>query len=307
MACLGRKNLQQAFEIAIAKEQVDENLFNFRFYDQKDIDKFNEDVKRLRIFKHAASNKPDKTTESRFSKAVEKIKNDLNWKYKYEASPLLPAKRTVSELSYANDEFKRMDYSKALERKPKVVIADAAETTDGRLLGSAAHLLISNLDITKPINTESVEQTRQNLIAQQAISPTIAKRLDANLILAFFDSELGRLAMDNANTVWREWPFTFTIPADQLHFLEETEVQVTAAGETIIVQGIIDMLIKTGSGLVVIDFKTDNVTERQAVKRAESYKRQLDLYAQAAFAVLKIPVASKWLYFLKPAQSVQIR
>jgi ATP-dependent helicase/nuclease subunit A len=302
----GQKKLLKAFGVKINNEQADEDLFELRMYNQKDIDEFNEKINRLRTFKNTASGKPDKQTMSRFSKSVEKIKNDLSWKYKYRGASLLPAKRTVSELSYENDEFKKYDYSKAFERKPKAALASVLQTADARLIGAAAHLLISNLDLAKPINAESLEQTRQNLIARQMISPQLARELELSSVLAFFESELGRLVLDKTNIVWREWPFTFTIPANQLNILEGTETKMTAAGETIIVQGIIDMLIKADSGLILIDFKTDNISASQAAGRAENYRRQLELYAQAAFSVLKVPVASKWLYFLKPQKAVQI-
>lgn len=301
-----QQNLQHAFGIANAKDKTDD-LFNFTLYNSKDISRFNEEIRKRRLFKNIDSYKPDKAIESNFSNVVEKIKKDLEWKYQFQAAPLLPAKRTVSEISYSNDEFKRLDYSKALERKPKSLLAETANIIDGRILGSAAHLLISTLDISKPINSKAIEQAKQNLVAQQTISSVVAEKIQANSILAFFEGDLGKLALNKANTVWREWPFTFTIPAEQLQQLEQIPAEAASTGETIIVQGIIDMLIKTADGLVLIDFKTDNVTDKQAEKRAQEYKTQIELYAQAATAVLKIPVASKWLYFLKLAKSVQIK
>ena len=302
-----QKTLHQAFGTNFEEGNAGENLFTFRRYGQQHIKEFTEYVERLRLGKQAAVSKPDTTTQPQLLKAVEEIKKDLNWKYRFEAVSLLPAKRTVSELSYVNDDFKKIDYSKALERKP-MILTDVSDTVDSRQLGTAAHLLISNLDITKPITPESIEQTRQNLIAEKIISPALAQKLDSNPILAFFNSDLGRQTLNPANTVWREWPFTFSIPAAkwQPDTATQTDIQAITAEETIIVQGIIDMIIKTKSGLIVIDFKTDSVSARQAAERAQNYKRQLDLYAQAAFAVLKIPVAAKWLYFLKPLQAVQI-
>ena len=84
--------------------------------------------------------------------------------------------------------------------------------------------------------------------------------------------------------------------------------------ETVIVQVIIDMLIRTPQGLVIIDFKTDNVTSSQVNQRAELYRRQLDLYSRAASAILgrrqaslKSESIAKWLYFLTPACAFEIK
>jgi len=76
--------------------------------------------------------------------------------------------------------------------------------------------------------------------------------------------------------------------------------------EVIIVQGIIDMLIKTPEGLLVIDFKTDDVAGEQIAERSNLYQRQLELYGRAAEAILKLKVSGRWLYFLKPGCAVEV-
>jgi len=91
------------------------------------------------------------------------------------------------------------------------------------------------------------------------------------------------------------------------------------AEDTIIVQGIIDMLIRTPleipqpfltgrtpQGLLVIDFKTDKIPADRVPQRAKIYRRQLDLYARAASAILKSDTITKYLYFLTPSQAVQL-
>jgi ATP-dependent exoDNAse (exonuclease V) beta subunit len=81
---------------------------------------------------------------------------------------------------------------------------------------------------------------------------------------------------------------------------------VESIRDTIIVQGIIDLLIRTPQGLVIIDFKTDNITTKQVPQRAELYRQQLELYAQAASAILKDSLLAKWLYFLASGCSVEV-
>ena len=70
--------------------------------------------------------------------------------------------------------------------------------------------------------------------------------------------------------------------------------------EIIIVQGIIDMLVKTPNGLAVIDFKTDNIAAEEVAQQAGLYRRQLELYCRAASEILKTKLLGKWLYFLTP-------
>jgi ATP-dependent exoDNAse (exonuclease V) beta subunit len=58
--------------------------------------------------------------------------------------------------------------------------------------------------------------------------------------------------------------------------------------------------------LIIIDFKTDNISAAEAPARAELYRQQLDLYARAASAILKSPPSAKYLYFLMPGRVIEV-
>ncbi|GAI92516.1 unnamed protein product, partial [marine sediment metagenome] len=90
--------------------------------------------------------------------------------------------------------------------------------------------------------------------------------IDKEAILKFFDSDLGRMIFDTENTILREWPFTFALPASE--FPDSSHERRATSDEVIIVQGIIDMLVRTPQGLVIIDFKTDNVTSWEITRCA---------------------------------------
>jgi len=66
------------------------------------------------------------------------------------------------------------------------------------------------------------------------------------------------------------------------------------------------MLIRTPQGLIVIDFKTDNITAGHATQRAELYRGQLDLYARAAAKILNAESIAEHLYFLTPRVVVRL-
>ena len=72
----------------------------------------------------------------------------------------------------------------------------------------------------------------------------------------------------------------------------------------VVLQGIIDLLIQTPHGLVVIDFKTDNISAAQAFDRAELYRTQLETCAKAAAKILSAESTSGHLYFLTPRVAI---
>ena len=80
-----------------------------------------------------------------------------------------------------------------------------------------------------------------------------------------------------------------------------------AAGETILLQGVVDCCFETAEGLTVVDFKTDHVfTVAEVRRRAEHYRTQLEAYSRALERVLEQKVARRVLYFLAAGETVDI-
>jgi len=300
----GRKILHEAFETGLAERAIGDDLFSFKLYDRSDLKQLAETIMRLKAGK---STRPSTTSKKLRPKQqepqlLEQVKSSLTWRYRFSDAALLPAKSSVTQLTHGNDEYMKFDYSGALDRRPRALMItepDSDEPLDGRLIGTSTHLVISKLDLARPVTRESIEKTIEKLQADGAIVPAVAERIDAESILTFFETEQGKLIFDPANKLWREWPFTFALPAPGW---ENSSV----AEDTIVVQGIIDLLVRTAQGLVVIDFKTDKITAGQAEERAELYRWQLELYSRAACAIMKDKPAGRWLYFLTPRVSVEV-
>jgi len=297
-----QKVLHGAFETGLAERAADEGLFSFHLHGQADLRRLSEFVIGLKSGK--SSRRPESPRKARpgrkESSLFAQVKRSLAWSYRFSDAPLLPAKSSVTQLTHNNDEYVQQDYRRAMERRPGVLVIaepDLHEPLDARLIGTATHLVLSQLDITALITIDAIERTKEKLVAEGAIAPAVAVRIDMAAILEFFRSEQGGWARDPANTVWREWPFTFALPAGEL---------ADTSDETVIVQGIIDLLVRTAEGLVVIDFKTDRIAAEQVEERAEFYRRQLELYSRAACAILTAKPAGRWLYFLTCGVCVEV-
>jgi ATP-dependent helicase/nuclease subunit A len=311
-----RKSLHKAFETGLLEECGDGDLFSLNVYGQSELGQLCKYVDKLKEGKsrRAAPKRKKGGVKRAESKLLREVKESLGWRYGFGGAPVLPAKLSVTELTHQEDEFVRLDYSKALERRPRaVLVGDLAGQIDGRLVGTATHLVISELNLGETITEEAIGQVKERLVAEGGISEAAAERIDSGSIKAFFDSELGRMVLDGKNTVWREWPFTFAVPADVVARVPSLVSQATGEkvevgkDETVVVQGIIDMLIRTAQGLVVIDFKTDDISGKEVAGRAELYRGQLEVYGRAAGAILNSKVVGKWLYFLTPRREFEIK
>ena len=338
-----RRNLHNVFETGLQKQAIDDDLFSLKLYGQTELRRLCRYVLKLKRTKStrpapaAKKLKPKREGASLLSQ----VKKSFAWRYTFGDAPILAAKQSVTELTHRSSEYARADYSRALGRQPGAAAAagtDLAGPVEGRLIGTATHLVIAQLDLSKAINKGAIEKTKEKLLVDGAITEAVAEHIDTESIITFFESELGRIALARENSVWREWLFTFALdvgwamptisclvcgahPASDerpatspirnstmgtVNIIEEGKISNGASDETIIVQGIIDMLIRTPQGLVVIDFKTDNVTAEHVAERAKNYRRQLELYGRAASAILKEKLLAKWLYFLTPGCAVEV-
>ena len=73
-----------------------------------------------------------------------------------------------------------------------------------------------------------------------------------------------------------------------------------------ILEGLIDLAFDDGTGLTIIDYKTDDVPEQRLVEHAQGYRLQVGAYALAAQRVFgELPRAAS-LLFLRAAREVPV-
>ena len=95
--------------------------------------------------------------------------------------------------------------------------------------------------------------------------------------------------MIEAKEVQREKPFYINIPAKEI-YKDDLE-------ENVLVQGVIDLYYISSDGeLVLVDFKTDYVENRDEKILIDKYKVQLDLYKRALSQALNRNVDRVYIY-----------
>ena len=98
----------------------------------------------------------------------------------------------------------------------------------------------------------------------------------------------------------REYRFTLLIEASRYD-------PHAAAGDTMLLQGVVDCCFETEEGITVVDFKTDRVfSEEEIHSRAEVYRPQLEAYSIALEQVLEKKVVRRVLYFLPAGKAKEV-
>jgi ATP-dependent helicase/nuclease subunit A len=231
---------------------------------------------------------------------VESCRQALAWRYPFSQAVGLTAKLSVSEALQRMDEFAPAAGSEAFDRMPQAVLERIGRevSVSSAQVGSAVHLLLARLDLREKSDRKKVEQLLETLISEQMLSPKVAEKVDIESILAFFESDIGKMALQYQEKVYREWPFTVSVSAE--------EAGLAPSKEKVIIQGIIDLLIDIPDRLILVDFKTDRVSEDELSQRVDRYKPQIRLYALAVQKILGRVPDTACLYFLASSKSFPV-
>ncbi len=221
--------------------------------------------------------------------AVQSLKEGFAWVYPNEMLTALPAKVSVTSLVHK-------EQSTALER-PAFLAKDGMSATEK---GTALHAYLENADfaVLKAALAQGGAALRaalaaetQRQISDRQLVPELAQKLDAAHLEAFFGGEaFARVCA--AKQVHREYAFITGLPAHEV--LAASGMQ-TAASDTVLVQGIADLVLVFDDHIELLDYKSDRSKNAAALRKA--YQSQLAYYAKAIekrFAPL--PLTYKAIY-----------
>ena len=230
--------------------------------------------------------------ERSLDKAKEKF---LQAPEKLQPTPLakIPAKLSVTELKRrAEEELPQLvDFTakKFIYRRPDFM---QKKEISGAEFGSLMHKVMQSLNLSGDLSASGIFNQIEELARRKIISAEHVKLIKAERIAKFFSSELGRRLIASQE-YYRELPFSRLIDAHKFFHVDEK----------IFIQGIIDLLFKDAAGnWILLDYKTD----RDSENIGERYRIQIELYAAAAEALLKINVAEKYLYLLNGGRLVKM-
>ena len=222
----------------------------------------------------------------------------LGFTYPYEKGTTVPAKVTATQLKgrvldeQIAENTTRPPRLRSLTQ-PRFRQVDRGLTPAER--GTATHLALQYLELSDP----DVEGQLVRLREARKLTPEQAAGVDVTALKRFLASPLAA-EIRGARKVEREFPFTLLIGAEEL-------TGQAAAGDQILLQGVVDCFFETEEGITVVDFKTDRVRNgEELTRRAQHYRTQLETYSRALEQVMEKPVTRSVLYFLHIGEKVEL-
>ncbi len=216
------------------------------------------------------------------------IKNLLNWAYpRIEASKIV-SKTSVTELKKNKEQKKEAIISECKIETPQFLQIEQNLTKAE--IGTATHLVLQKIDLKKEYTEEELKEFIAQLVTKNLLTNMQAEAINQRKIFRFLNSHLAQ-KLKEAKEIYQETPFYIKLKAK--------EIYNTTIEDPILVQGIIDLyFVDKNDNIVLVDYKTDYVENKEEKILIEKYKKQIEIYARAIQEAIGKPVAEKYIYSL---------
>ncbi|MCL6487954.1 MAG: UvrD-helicase domain-containing protein [Alicyclobacillus mali] len=152
--------------------------------------------------------------------------------------------------------------------------------------GVAFHAFMQRAPLQAYAIPDEVVRAAQALLEQGLLDARMVAALDPADVIAFFASPLGHRVL-TADEVYREQPFFYRV-----------DVRTGDEQAPVVVQGVIDCLIRDARGYAVIDYKTDQARDAADIDRlVRAYEPQVATYAAAVLEAVGTE-PEVYLYFV---------
>jgi ATP-dependent helicase/nuclease subunit A len=131
------------------------------------------------------------------------------------------------------------------------------------------------------------------MVSSGNITDVQAECVDVGAIEWLMRQDVGAMLRENSDKLLREVP---------VYFAMDSAGESVDPMDQIMVRGRLDLLVPAGDEFVILDYKTDRVSGEQLEQRAEIYREQLELYAEAIQRITGKKVAQTILVFLHPRE-----
>lgn len=228
------------------------------------------------------------------------------WVYPYESIADIPCKNSVTSLKKISELRRGPDRNRRPMPSPDAML-EAAEK------GSLFHKIMERLELRPefaqtPPTSDFYRKQMEKMLAAGALSPEDAETASEEMlpqVEQFWQSDIARTFLERWDRVEREVSFSILLKDEDLARVGFDSI-LTGTDESIVVQGVIDLLMLGEDEIWVLDYKTDQVDAKDCPEKALSHAPQINLYAFAMQAIYHLPVRRKYVAFVKPGRIIEL-
>lgn len=243
-------------------------------------------------------------TSKAYSPYREEIFNKLSWKYPYEEATALSVIVSVSELKkqYEKDMIEEQMTpffgESGLSRPHFIEQTKGLNATEKGIL---MHFVMKHLNLDEAKDYTEIENQLLKMEAKGLLSEEERKAVSIKALLHFTRSSLAK-RIKGSLQVKKEVPFILSLSAREIY----KELQ---SDEEVFVRGIIDCYFEENDGVVLVDYKTDAIFDKENPQREieqlmKKYEVQVNLYTRAIEEITGKKVKEKCLFLFSIGKAV---
>lgn len=266
-----------------------------------DVDIEKKDLNKIEIVKKILLEIENKEPRTPY---YDEIDRRLSWEYKYNFVKGIPSSISVTELKRqqnSQDEYSRNIFPPVLKKRP-IFLEEKRGLTPAEK-GTAMHAVMQRLNFKLPVTQGSIKEQIYRMAAKEFITEKQAEAVDIGKIERFFQSNLG-IRMLSAENIQREVPFVMRLKVSEVY--RELLSEKNCNDEIMVLQGAIDCYFEEEDGLVIVDYKTDYVTDKNIDDVVNKYKNQIKYYAEALRKITNKKIKEQYLYLFYNGSIVKI-
>ena len=237
------------------------------------------------------------------------VANRLEFTYQHQEATSYRAKQSVTEIKRQGekqDEYASVQllnrFVSPIRKRPQFMQEDTQVTAAEK--GTALHTVMQHIPLNTSKTAAEIEEFVATLVHKEILDEVFTDVIDYSAIEAFYQTDIAKYMM-HQEKIYKEVPFNLSLDAKEV-YQEWTSEQ----DENIFVQGIIDVIFKETAGWVILDYKTDRITEEMTDevydKLKKRYQIQLSLYKRAIEDIWQEPVTKAYLYFFDKSLLVEV-
>lgn len=222
------------------------------------------------------------------------VQQRLAFQYKFEKDTKRGSKISVTELKKLRALGEEIENTQPIIKdefleRPRFLMKDKGLKATER--GTAFHKAMQYISLQSG-SVEEIKNDLQGLVLRELMTEEEVSAVNPWKILQLLESDLGK-RMQKAElegNLYREQKFIL--------YFDESEVMVV---------GVIDSYFRENNELVIVDYKTDRVIDKDAAKvLTDRYKEQLDYYSEALMSITGLKVKESYLYSVENSKEICI-
>lgn len=313
------KNFLEKYDKVFFEEVIDESIWDIEVIDtfnvlqEEEIGSFKIENTIQNLIQNISENDSEK------NKINECLNEKNSFEYLYKSSLDKKSSISVTELKKRLNEEDELDKIILVDekiqnendlvkkkvkkniKKPKFMQSeDEINKISAADKGTIFHTVMQMMDFEKSYTKEDVIKQLEDLRKRKILSEKQIETVNISRITWFMKSEIAN-RIRNSEKVYKEKPIIYSVKLNEIYINENIDND-----ERVIMKGIIDIVFREGEDLVLLDYKTDYVTEDKIDEIKSKYEKQLKLYQMAIENITGRKIKEKYLYLFGIGKTVQV-